>query len=203
MRWHHEGLDGVEHSLKGGYAYLNEFEKCLRSLGPRYHIVDKKTLAEADQLVEESKVFHENLKTLGQGQDRLIALNSFCKEASDKLVGQIRALDADRTLDQFMNRIFDHFSVTVDDIDTRYFRLTPGQLFTDSFPCLPKGTIVTCDRTRALAREDIDFLTWDHPMVRGAIDLTLSSRKRQQLYCSLERSEHSSARYFDRGHLCA
>ena len=179
MRWHHEGLDGVEHSLKGGYAYLNEFEKCLRSLGPRYHIVDKKTLAEADQLVEESKVFRADLeKQLSQGQDRLIALNSFNKKASDKLVGHIRALDADRTLDHFMNRIFDHFGVTVDDIDTRTFRLAPGQLFTDSFPCLPEeGTTVTCDRTRALSREDIGFLTWDHPMVRGAIDLMLSSEK--------------------------
>ena len=179
MRWHHEGLDGVEHSLKGGNAYLNEFGKCLRSLGPRYHIVDKKTLAEVDQLVEESKVFRADLeKQLSQGQDRLIALNSFNKEASEKLVGHIRALDADRTLDQFMNRIFDHFGVTVDDIDTRTFRLAPGQLFTDSFPCLPKeGTTVTCDRTRALSREDIGFLTWDHPMVRGAIDLTLSSEK--------------------------
>lgn len=179
MRWHHEGLDGVEHSLKGGYAYLNEFGKCLRSLGPRYHIADKKTLAEADQLIKGSKVFREDLeKQLSQGQDRLIALNSFRKEASAKLVGHIRTLDADRTLDQFMNRIFDHFGVTVDDIDTRTFRLAPGQLFTDSFPCLPEeGTTVTCDRTRALGREDIGFLTWDHPMVRGAIDLTLSSEK--------------------------
>jgi ATP-dependent helicase HepA len=179
MRWHHEGLDGVEHSLKGGYAYLNEFGKCLRSLGPRYHIADKMTLAEADQLIEASKVFREDLeKQLSQGQDRLIALNSFRKGASARLVGHIRTLDADRTLDQFMNRIFDHFGVTVDDIDTRTFRLTPGQLFTDSFPCLPEeGATVTCDRTRALGREDIGFLTWDHPMVRGAIDLTLSSEK--------------------------
>jgi ATP-dependent helicase HepA len=179
MRWHHEGLDGVTHSLKGGYAYLNKFGKCLRSLGPRYHIADKKTLAEADQLIEETQVFREDLeKQLSQGQDRLIALNSFRKEASAQLVGQIRALDTTRTLDQFMNRIFDHFGVTVDDIDARTFRLAPGQLFTDSFPCLPEeGTTVTCDRTRALGREDIGFLTWDHPMVRGAIDLTLSSEK--------------------------
>lgn len=179
MRWHHEGLDGVAHSLKGGYAYLNKFGKCLRSLGPRYHIANKKTLAEADQLIEETQVFRENLeKQLSQGQDRLIALNSFRKEASAQLVEQIRALDTDRTLDQFMNRIFDHFGVTVDDIDARTFRLAPGQLFTDSFPCLPEeGTTVTCDRTRALGREDIGFLTWDHPMVRGAIDLTLSSEK--------------------------
>jgi ATP-dependent helicase HepA len=77
-----------------------------------------------------------------------------------------------------MNRVFDHFGVTVEDIDSRTFRLEPGQLFTDSFPGLPEeGTTVTCDRAKALGREDIGFLTWDHPMVRGAIDLTLSSEK--------------------------
>jgi len=179
MRWHHEGLDGVEHSLKGGYAYLAKFNGWIRSLGPRYHIADAETLAEADRLIDESHAFREDLEgRLSQGQDRLIALNSFREEASTELVGHIRTLDADRTLDQFMNRIFDHFGVSVEDIDSRTFHLEPGQLFTDSFPGLPEeGTTVTCDRSRALGREDIGFLTWDHPMVRGAIDLILSSEK--------------------------
>ena len=179
MRWHHEGLNGVEHSLKGGHAYLGKFGDWIRKLGPEYHIATQEVLSEADDLINESAVFRKDLeKTLSQGQDRLIALNSFRKEASSELVGEIRTLDADRTLDGFMNRIFDHFGVNVEDIDARTFNLKPGQLFTDSFPCLPDGgTTVTCDRTRALGREDIGFLTWDHPMVRGAIDLILSSEK--------------------------
>jgi ATP-dependent helicase HepA len=40
-----------------------------------------------------------------------------------------------------------------------------------------EGMVVTCDRACALGREDIGFLTWDHPMVRGSIDLMLSSEK--------------------------
>jgi ATP-dependent helicase HepA len=108
----------------------------------------------------------------------LIALNSFREDVSRTLVEQIAAQDADTSLDQFMNRIFDHFGVTVEDIDARTFHLSPGQLFTDSFPGLPEeGTTVTCDRSKALGREDIGFLTWDHPMVRGSIDLVLSSEK--------------------------
>lgn len=179
MRWHHEGLDGVEHSLKGGYAYIDKFGDWVRKLGPQYHLATPEVLSEADKLIEESTAFRKDLETkLSQGQDRLIALNSFRKEASSELVGHIRTLDADRTLDGFMNRIFDHFGVSVEDIDSRTFHLQPGQLFTDSFPELPEGgTTVTCDRTRALGREDIGFLTWDHPMVRGAIDLILSSEK--------------------------
>lgn len=179
MRWHHAGLNGVEHSLKGGYAYLQQFGEWIRALGPRYHVADAKTLEEAEQLITASQTFRQDLESrLRQGQDRLIALNSFREEASAELVGQIRNLDADRSLDQFMNRIFDHFGVTVEDIEARTYHLQPGQLFTDSFPGLPdEGTTVTCDRSRALGREDIGFLTWDHPMVRGAIDLILSSEK--------------------------
>ena len=179
VRWHHDGLDGVEHSLKGGNAYLDHFGASVRKLGPIYHQGDPAVLKEATALIKESRTFRQDLETkLSKGQDRLIALNSFRADVAATLVDHIRALDADRSLDAFMNRIFDHFGVTVEDIDDRTFHLSPGHLFTDSFPGLPEeGTTVTCDRSRAIGREDVGFLTWDHPMVRGSIDLMLSSEK--------------------------
>ena len=179
MRWHHQGLNGVEHSLKGGYAYFNKFHKRILALGLRVHPADEATMVEADQLIEDSKVFRSELEDrLSKGQDRLIAMNSNGAKVANELVDKIRTTDADPALQRFMNRIFDHFGVKVEDIDKRTFRLKPDQHFTDSFPCLPEdGVTVTYDRTRALSREDIDFLTWDHPMVRGAMDLILSFKK--------------------------
>ncbi len=179
MRWHHEGINGVEHSLKGGNAYLDRYGEQLRTLGQEYHHDNPAVTKEADRLIADSRQFRDALEErLSKGQDRLIALNSFRAEDSTQLVTQIQQQDADRTLDRFMNRIFDHFGVTVDDLDSRSFHLTPGQLFTDAFPGLPEeGTTVTCERSKALTREDIGFLTWDHPMVRGSIDLMLSSEQ--------------------------
>lgn len=179
LRWHHEGLNGVEHSLKGGYAYLDEFGANLRRIGPIYHEGDPAILQEVDTLIEASVRFRKDLEArLSKGQDSLIALNSFRKNEAERLVKQIRKQDAEQTLDQFMNRIYDHFGVTVEDLDERTVFLSPGQLFTDSFPGLPEeGLQATYERTRALGREDIGFLTWDHPMVRGAIDLVLSTEK--------------------------
>jgi len=34
---------------------------------------------------------------------------------------------------------------------------------------------VTFDRTRALSREDLVFMSWDHPLVRSTFDLLLGS----------------------------
>lgn len=179
MRFHHEGLNGVEHSLKGGYAYLKQFGGWIRKIGAQYHLATPEVLSGADALIDRSAEFRKNLETrLKQGQDRLISLNSFREETASELVGHIRTLDANRMLDHFMNRIFDHFGVTVEEIGTRTLYLKPAQMLTDSFPCLPEeGISVTYDRSRALGREDLSFLTWDHPMVRGAIDLILSSEK--------------------------
>lgn len=179
VRWHHEGLTNIENSLKGGNAYLNEFGDEILELGPVYHLPDGDSAAQAEGLIERSRVFREDLESrLSQGQDKLIALNSFREESSRELVNRIRDLDTSRTLDGFMQRIYDHYGVTVDDVDERTFRLSPGHVFTDSFPGLPdEGVTITFDRETALGREDISFMTWDHPMVRGSIDLMLSSEQ--------------------------
>ena len=179
MRWHHEGLGNVEHSLRGGNAYLERFGDAVRALSAVYHKGDVPTGEAVEELVEASATFREQLEcSLAEGQDKLIALNSYRAGVAGELVSCIEELDKSRDLDGFMNRIFDHYGVKVEDLFERTYRLSPGQLFTDSFPGLSdSGTNVTLDRSVALGREDISFLTWDHPMVRGSIDLILSSEQ--------------------------
>ena len=48
----------------------------------------------------------------------------------------------------------------------------------DSLPGLdPKGMMATFDRTDALNRDDIQFFTTDHPLLRNSLDSLLSSEK--------------------------
>lgn len=179
MRWHHEGLGNMEHSLRGGNAYLERFKERLLELIRAFHLPEVDTQAGLETLVAESADYRTDLEAkLASGQDALIALNSFHAGEAQTLVSQIESADSGTTLDGFMHRMFDHFGVSVDALDARTYCLTPGQLFTDSFPELEEsGTLVTFDRAVALSREDMRFLTWDHPMVRGSIDLILSSER--------------------------
>jgi len=44
------------------------------------------------------------------------------------------------------------------------------------FPGLAQeGATITYDRAIALAHEDMEFITWEHPLVQGAMDLILTS----------------------------
>ncbi|MGD8526927.1 MAG: hypothetical protein PVJ63_11810, partial [Thioalkalispiraceae bacterium] len=55
--------------------------------------------------------------------------------------------------------------------------IQPGDhMQTHSFPGLPDdGMTITYDRDTALSHEDMQFMTWEHPLISGAIDMVLSN----------------------------
>jgi len=178
-RWYQEGLNSFERNLAGGHELLEHFGVRVHDLAQDFHETKTTARAELKRLITETKVARQELALrLEQGRDRLLELNSFRPEASSKLVQAIRQADADRALDRFMTAVFDHFSIHVEELAPRTYQLGSAGVFADSFPGLPtEGLTVTCDRQRALAREEMQFLTWDHPLVTGALDLLLGSEK--------------------------
>ena len=178
-RWYHEGLNSFEKNLHGGRALLEQFGARVHDLAQDFHEIAMTSRRELDRLVAETQASRKDLATrLEQGRDRLLELNSFRSEVAARLVQEIGRLDEDRALDDFMISVFDHYSIQVEELTPRTYRLGSAGVFADSFPGLPtEGFTVTCDRRRALSREDIQFLTWDHPLVTGALDLVLGSEK--------------------------
>lgn len=178
-RWYHAGLNSFEKNLHGGHQLLERFGARVHDLAQDFHETEATSRTELDQLIAETKIARKELAArLEQGRDRLLELNSFRPQVGDKIVQEIRRPDADLALDEFMTAVFDHFAIHVEELTPRAYQLGSAGVFAESFPGLPtQGLTVTCDRRRALAREDIQFLTWDHPLVTGALDLVLGSEK--------------------------
>ncbi len=117
-------------------------------------------------------------ETLEKGRDRLLELNSNRPELARSLIAEIRAEDEDAELENYLEEVFDHFGVDSENTEPKrgYFLFPGDRMEVDSFPFLPPtGLAATYDRGEALAREDLAFLTPDHPLVRGAVDLILGS----------------------------
>ena len=56
-----------------------------------------------------------------------------------------------------------------------------------SFPALPEdGLTATYRRDIALAREDFHFLTWEHPMVTGAMDMVMNGEFGNTALCTMK-----------------
>jgi ATP-dependent helicase HepA len=172
-RWYHEGLNAFEKNPHGASEIVRALEKDLAALRQKF------SAAKLENLIAKSRDLSSKVaKKLERGHDRLLELNS-CKPAvAEELIRQIGSLDADEKFEEFFIRLLDHFGVQVEDHGPRSYILRPGHLITDAFPTVPEeGMTVTFDRTRALSREDLGFVSGDHPLVRASLDLLLGSER--------------------------
>lgn len=177
-RWYHEGLNAFESNLEGGNALLHQFGRAVHDLALEFPVADPAAAErELAELLIKTKAARLELRhRLEQGRDRLLELNSFRPATAQKIISQIQAQDQQPELEKYMLDVFDHFGVHIEEMATHTWQLNPLGITTDSFPAMPaEGMIATFDRRRALSREDVGFLTWDHPMVTGAMELLLGS----------------------------
>lgn len=114
---------------------------------------------------------------LERGRDRLLELHSHRPNVSARLVEQIAASESGRELKTYMRGFWEAYGVRHNPGRGASDVVKPGaHMRHDHFPGLPfDGVTVTWTREDALVHEDREFLTWEHPMVRGAMDLLTSA----------------------------
>ncbi len=169
--WYHEGINAFEQTNPAGEALYEHCEaRLLEALSEPSDEILK------TQLLEETKAFTAELKqNLEQGRDRLLERASYNDEQAKALVEVVREEQANSP-QEFLEQVFDRFGVQTEEHSESSSILKPGDHMHDQdFPYLPEdGMTVTYDRTIALSREDMHFLSWEHPMTSAAIDLSLS-----------------------------
>lgn len=174
VRWFHEGLNAFEENMEGGNQIGLLFKDRLADMALAASSTD--ISKKLDVLITDTTTYQKELKQiLANGRDRLLEMNSFRPKVADKLVEKIKAADQDPGLEIYMTQVFEYFGIEMEDLAPRTYLLHPARANREAFPSIPdEGISVTFDRTRALSREDLSFISWDHPMVTGALDMVLS-----------------------------
>jgi len=171
-RWYDEGLNAFEKNLHGATEIARALGGELAEL--REHFDAKKLAA----FIKESKALHAKVaKKLERGHDRLLELNSCKAEQAARIIEQVRAADGDISFEKFFLRLCDHFGVAYEESSQRSYVLRRGHLLTDALSVPEEGQSITFDRTRALSRDDLGFMSWDHPLLRSALDLLIGSEQ--------------------------
>lgn len=175
VRWFHEGLNAFEENLEGGNQLVQLFYNRLKEV--TVSVAKEASANQLESLIADTAAYHQKLKKmLAKGRDRLLEMNSFRPKVAEKLVEQIKAADLDMDLEKYMIQVFEQFGIDTEDLASRTYLLHPKQSNAVQFPSIPdQGISITFDRKRALSREDVSFISWDHPMATGAIDMVLSS----------------------------
>ena len=187
LRWYHEGINSFERVFSAGGTVYNQVEKaleiCLRD--PTNVELSSVLIIKTAQLAELARV------TLEKGRNRLLELNSCQHPVANELIADLESESQSNELASFMDKIFDEYGIEQEVHSTDSVILRPGvEMLDHHFPSLPEeGVTATYKRHRGLYREDMAFLTWEHPMVIGCLDMITSSNFGNTAFCTLEFGE--------------
>jgi len=173
FRWYHEGLNAFESSPRGAselYATIRE------ELLP---FVQAENFEEKDfaALLARTRDLHSEIEArLEEGQDRLVELNSFDEARAHGHIANLKEVEASTALRDFILQLCERLGVDVEDLDGESYFIKPSDtMLLPHFPGLPhEGMSVTFKREVALRRPELHFLTWDHSLVLGIMELIAS-----------------------------
>lgn len=172
VRWYHEGLDAFEHTCPTGRTVYDSVHDELIN-----YLAAPESTDGFDDLIKSCRQQHDALKAqLEQGRDRLLEIHSNGGEKAQALAESIEEQDDDTSLIAFSMNLFDIVGINQDDRGENLIVLTPSDhMLVPDFPGLPEdGCTITFERDVALSREDAQFITWEHPLIRNGLDLILS-----------------------------
>jgi len=185
-QWYHEGLGAFEHICPAGQIVFTAVKDALLEA-----IRHPEDLA---ALIKQSSELNQSLNAaLHRGRDRLLEYSSCRPAAANALKTRAEALDSDTHLFDYLEQVCDCYGIDMEPHSTGSHILEPGEhMHASSFPGLrDEGMTFTCDRAIALANEDREFISWEHPLITGATDMVLSNETGN---CAMSTIKHKAAR---------
>ena len=172
-KWYDQALDAFTHSCAAGFAIYEHFQAELETY-----------LSSADYESEQAKRFilkarehrDEAMAALQTGRDPLLELNSCNPEKAEAIIELIESEESSQELSAYMERQFNLYGVEQEYQSDQTLIIRPGEhMLEQHFPGLKdEGNTLTFHRLKALVREDVEFVSWEHPMVTDLIEQTLS-----------------------------
>lgn len=180
LRWYRDGLGAFERPFAAGPAVLaaceEELEQVLAGAGE-----PEALLARTREVVE------TELARLEAGRDRLLELNSCQPDKAAEILALISEYERANVLTQFTEQVFDEFGVEHESHSADAIIARPGSHMHEPFPHLPEdGLTATFRRDVAMSREDMQFLSWEHPLITDAMDMVLSGDFGNTALCTVK-----------------
>jgi len=171
FRWYHEGLNLFQRSCSAGFAIYEKF-----AIELQQQLTEQNQNLE--QLIRETADYTKQLLLqMQEGRDRLLELNSCDPVVAKSLIEAIEQEEQQGELADYMTKVFDEFGVDHEYHSTNALVIKPtDHMLSDHFPGLnEEGNTITFDRNKAISREDIEYLSWEHPMVVEIMEIISAS----------------------------
>lgn len=168
FKLYHEGLNSFNQTCAiGAKVFATLDHKIQSALAEPSEIND--VIIQAAALASQ---FNEERQ---QGRDKLLEISASGKGTIESLVDALNAPELAHSVESFMHLICDALGIAHIVNDAHSFILQPTDQLAHAIPSLPdEGLTITYRRDVATAREELSFISWDHPLIHEAIDIITS-----------------------------
>jgi ATP-dependent helicase HepA len=169
--WYDRGINVFRESCSAGYAIFQSFEQRLLEQ------LNERTDEFAELVLDTANFTEQTRDELRAGRDKLLERNSCKTEVASAVIAEIEHHEEGEALQNYLEALCDTYGVDSEFHSENTLILRPSEhMLTGHFPYLrEEGTTVTFDREKALSREDMEFLTWEHPMIVEAMEMVHST----------------------------
>ncbi len=173
VRWFDEALGVFRTAWHGSRQVVREFGHALLEACCSPHASGFEEL-----LQHAAQRNREIIAELETGRDRLLEYNSFDEPAAQAISLAVQSIDEAPELEEFMLLALDHGGIDCEEVARRTWYLQPNETYARPFPGFrAEGMVVSFDRSKALGSDSIELLSWDHPMVRDALESTSNDER--------------------------
>jgi len=113
------------------------------------------------------------LDEIEEGRDKLLEQHSFSKDRVDPLLTSIQNSDQDNEeLQKLILNVFDNSHIETEQTSNNNFIISPQENCPFSFinSLRDDRCTITFSREQASIREELEFVSWDHPWIKGMLD---------------------------------
>ncbi len=173
FQWYHQGLNAFQQTCPAGHTIFIQVQETLIEA---LHQCDTETADLMALIATTQKLLNDMNEALNRGRDRLLEYNSCRPQLAQALCEKAMDEESEGELIEYLEQVFDCYGVDIEEHNQHSHLVRPGEKMQTSFPgLLDEGMVITCDRNTALSNEDMHYISWEHPMTDGAIDMILSS----------------------------
>lgn len=131
---------------------------------------------DSELLAEISATHSEFEQALHDGRDKLLEYNSCRLDRANEIVELAQEADGQTGLKGYLKTFAASYGIDFEEQTNGTAVLRPSESMLAPLSAMPdEGMTATFTREQALANEDLQFVSWDHPLISSAIDQVLST----------------------------
>lgn len=173
FEWYNEVFNSFESSPIAANEFYEQHKESLVKL-----IESQFDLKYLNEFIKDMKEQYNSFRsTIENGRDLLIEENSYNDQIAKDILNEIIKYETEKSSHTFMEKVFEAIGIRHEELSDRiYFACPSDNMLIPSYTGLTsEGVSLSYDRELALKYDKLQFLSWEHPLVKNAFELLINT----------------------------